>query len=290
MTDIATITSEQISKAVDEILKVMPDYAAVLDVNKKIFIAQEDSKKSTSTEKILIPENVLKSKIQEEFPLITIAEFKIDTTAAARLFREICLIIKNDKSELSESAEHLIKVFDEDKIDFDPLYNAFLKEDESYFDTTASDLQVDKDILSYFVYNSARPSLNICANELSDLLDKNKEWHRGYCPICGSPPALSLFEEDGKRFFCCSFCWYKWRTRRIFCHNCENTDHETLHYYSFEDDEGYRIDVCDKCKKYIKTIDTRNLERFIYPPLEYLSTAHLDIKISEMGFEHTLES
>ena len=290
MSENVTITPDQITKAVDDILKVMPDYSALLELNKNIFIAQENSKKSTDLGEISIPENILKSKIQEEFPLISIADFKIDPSEAARLFREICTIAKKDKSKLSESAAVLIKVFDEEKIDFVQLYSAFLKEDESYFDTTASELQIDKDILAYFVYNSARPSLNLCANELSELLDKNKEWHRGYCPICGSPPALSLFEEDGRRFFCCSFCWYKWRTRRIFCHNCENSDHETLHYYSFEGDEGYRIDVCDKCKKYIKTIDTRNLDRFIYPPLEYLSTAHLDIKIAEMGFKHTLES
>jgi FdhE protein len=42
--------------------------------------------------------------------------------------------------------------------------------------------------------------------------------------------------------------------------------------------------VCDNCKKYIKTLDTRKVERLIYPPLEQISTIHLDIKAQEMGF------
>lgn len=286
---VTTVTSDQITKAVDDILKVMPDYSKLLDLNKKIFIAQEDSRQKTTTEPISIRENVLKSKIQEQFPLINIEEFKINIEAAGRLFSEICRIVKDDDSELSEPAVLLMQAVDDGKVDFELLFKAFLNEDESYFDTASSELQIGKEILAYFVYNSAKPSLNVCASGLSVHLDKNTEWHRGGCPICGSPPALSLFEEDGKRFFCCSFCWHKWRTRRIFCYNCENTDHETLHYYTFEGSEGYRVDVCDKCKKYIKTIDCRVLGRFVYPPLEYISTQHLDLGIREKGFKEPLE-
>lgn len=283
------VTSDRISKAVDDILKVMPDYSILLELNKKIFIAQEDSKRSTTIDKIVIPENILKSKIKEQFPLINISEFKINIEKSAELFRSICQIVQNGNTEFSPSADLLMKAIDDGKIDFERLFKAFVNEDESYFEKASAGLQIEKEILAYFVYNSAGPSLNLCAQDLSAYLDKNNEWHRGYCPICGSPPVLSLFEEDGKRFFCCSFCWYKWRTRRIFCYNCENSDHETLHYYSFEGSEGYRIDVCDKCKRYIKTIDCRVVTRFIYPPLEYISTEHMDLKIQEQGFKGPLE-
>jgi FdhE protein len=43
--------------------------------------------------------------------------------------------------------------------------------------------------------------------------------------------------------------------------------------------------LCDRCKKYIKALDTRKVDRLIYPPLEQISTLHLDIKAQEMGFE-----
>jgi hypothetical protein len=32
-------------------------------------------------------------------------------------------------------------------------------------------------------------------------------------------------------------------------------------------------------------VNTREIERIIYPPLENVSTIHLDIKAQEMGFE-----
>jgi FdhE protein len=114
-------------------------------------------------------------------------------------------------------------------------------------------------------------------------------WERGYCPVCGSNPTLSLFGENGRRFLVCGFCWHKWPSSRMFCHNCGNRDHDTLRYYTFEDEEAYRTDVCDKCRHYIKTVDCRVLGRFVYPPLECIATSHLDIKMQDMGFENSEE-
>ena len=97
---------------------------------------------------------------------------------------------------------------------------------------------------------------------------------------------LSMFEgEVGERFLLCGFCWHKWSSKRLYCPFCDNTDNKTLNYLYSEEEKEYRIDLCDKCKKYIKTIDTRKTERIIYPPLEQVATLHLDIKAKEMKYE-----
>ena len=120
---------------------------------------------------------------------------------------------------------------------------------------------------------------------ISVNLDKDIEWDKGYCPVCGSMPELSLFEENGKRFLICGFCSHKWASKRMYCPFCENSDHETLQYYSIDDEEEYRVDVCEKCKKYIKTIDIKKTTRTIYAPLEIRSTPYIDIKFEEMGYK-----
>jgi len=38
-------------------------------------------------------------------------------------------------------------------------------------------------------------------------------------------------------------------------------------------------------KKYVKTVDTRKIDRFFYPPLEQIATLHLDMKANETGLE-----
>jgi len=45
------------------------------------------------------------------------------------------------------------------------------------------------------------------------------------------------------------------------------------------------VDVCDKCKKYVKTIDVRKLQRPMYPVVEQIATLHLDMMAREQGLE-----
>jgi FdhE protein len=98
-------------------------------------------------------------------------------------------------------------------------------------------------------------------------------------------PILSILESDGVRSLICGFCWYAWSVKRGFCPFCENQENKQLHYFFSEEEEEYRVYLCDNCNKYIKTIDTRKAARMIYPPLEQVLTLHLDFKAQEEGFE-----
>jgi FdhE protein len=86
----------------------------------------------------------------------------------------------------------------------------------------------------------------------------------------------------------CSFCSHEWASGRIFCPFCENREQKTLHYFFSEEEKGYRVDVCDRCQKYIKTIDTREMERLVYLFVEQISTLHLDMLAQEQGLESGL--
>ena len=281
--------SNRLSKSVEDLKHNKPDYSPLLDLYEKIFLAQEESRPSVSLEETEIPSELIQTKIKEGFPLIDISQFKIDYSEGQKLFRRLCDILIEGENEFSESAAAIARVFDANRIDYPSMCNFFLNEDEKSFNAVAGELDVDNASLAFILYNSIKPSLSVNAEKLSSRIDENEIWEKGYCPVCGSQASLSLFEENGKRYLVCGFCWHKYASKRVFCHYCENTDHETLHYYSFEDEEGYRVDVCDKCKKYIKTIDCRVFGRYLYPPLEYISTAHLDIKMEEMEFENAFD-
>ena len=70
-----------------------------------------------------------------------------------------------------------------------------------------------------------------------------------------------------------------------YCPFCDNSTNKDLHYLFSAEEKNLRVDLCDKCGKYLKTLDTRQTDRLIYPPLEQVSTLHLDIKAREEGFE-----
>lgn len=285
MSENMTITSDQITKAAESLKELRPAYGAILDFYKQIFIAQEDSKDKIQISQIQISEKMLSIKAEENFPLINMSEFAIDAKASKILLIKICGITKESSGDMASSAQAILKAIDAEEFDFDSLFFGLLEEDDSIFEKTAKKHDIKKDDLAFIVYNTIKPSLSLCAKQLSTYLDKDKPWGKGYCPICGSPPGLSMFQGEGERFLLCAFCWHKWSSRRLYCPFCDNTDTKTLNYFFSEDEKEYRVDLCDKCKKYIKSIDTRKTERIIYPPLEQVATLHLDIKAKEMKYE-----
>ncbi|MGO8990305.1 MAG: formate dehydrogenase accessory protein FdhE [bacterium] len=88
----------------------------------------------------------------------------------------------------------------------------------------------------------------------------------------------------GKRYLLCSSCGYPWRIDRLFCPFCSSKDQDSLHYFHGEGEETHRIDLCDNCHHYIKTIDYRNLQESD-PVLEDLATLHLDILATQKGYK-----
>ena len=68
------------------------------------------------------------------------------------------------------------------------------------------------------------------------------------------------------------------------CAVCGSKEQQYLEYFYGEGEEAYRIDICGKCRHYIKTIDQRDLEPSD-PFLEDLATLHLDVIAVDRGYE-----
>jgi len=155
---------------------------------------------------------------------------------------------------------------------------------EQKIEQVADEFGLDKKVFSFLTMSSLKPSIETGMGQFRSQLDP-ETWLKGYCPMCGSLPSLSLLkEETGKRYLLCSYCGYQWRIDRLFCPFCRNTGQESLHYFYGEGEEAYRIDLCDKCHQYIKTIDYRNLAESD-PFLEDLATLHLDILATQKSYE-----
>lgn len=277
-------STDEIRKAVKEIKKIKPGYSLMLDLYEEIYIAQEESKNGIHLEDYKMSGETLSLKLKNQFPLVNISQFVIDKKNSEMLFKRLCGILANTESELTEPVKKIIDIIENNNASTDKLFSAFLGEDESLFDSIENEFQINKKILGYIIYNSIKPSIVIFSQKMSEYLDKENGWDKGCCPVCGSAPELSVFEENGKRFMICGFCNHKWASKRIYCPFCENTDHNTLKYFEIEDEEEYRVDVCGICKKYIKTVDLTKTTRSVYPPLEFHSTPYIDLKFNEMGF------
>ena len=104
-------------------------------------------------------------------------------------------------------------------------------------------------------------------------------WSAGNCPICGHWPSLSLLDgkEEGRRYLWCLQCGTHWRHPRLRCAFCGNEDQALLTHHQIDGQEGYRLQGCRVCKRYLK--EFRSLEARDQVPWDavYLGTAELDL-------------
>ncbi|HKW64990.1 MAG TPA: formate dehydrogenase accessory protein FdhE [Candidatus Acidoferrum sp.] len=78
------------------------------------------------------------------------------------------------------------------------------------------------------------------------------------CPLCGSRPLLGVLRPEGdggKRYLLCSFCSQEWEFRRILCATCGQEAEDKLPVYIAEESPHVRVEACDTCKFYLRTID-----------------------------------
>lgn len=284
MTSYLALTAEQVKKAVESVKKSKPVYAEILEFYGGVFEAQENCKGRIDLEPLQLSEELQTARAREQLPLIEIGEFIFDNKESAALFLTLSHLAVEANPDLSAAAKVIIAAVGK-TIKPDELFEGLLKGNEALFENIVDELEIEKPVLGFLTYNSLKPSIGACAEQLAVYLNPNEPWLQGYCPVCGSAPILSLLEDEGQRKLVCSFCWHLWSAKRVHCPYCDSSQNKDLHYFYSEEEKDTRVDVCDNCKKYIKTLDTRKVERLIYPPLEQISTIHLDIKAQEMGFE-----
>jgi FdhE protein len=285
MTDPHRLQSERIEKAAESLREVFPEYDALLSFYENLFIAQETARLQLNLDPIATAPAVFNLRHKNRMPLIDLREFVFDTAAGRRLMTNICRILRDSESEMVSSAAALEIAVTGAGVDIETLFSSLLSGNDSYFQSTAERLQCDKHALLFITYNSLKPALLNGAETLSVYLSDPAGWKKGICPICGQLPAIGVMDFEGHRAMACSFCWQEWPLPRLFCPFCSNTDSRTLNYLCSETEPSYRLDCCEKCRKYIKIVDMRTASHAVYLPLEQVASLHLDIKARQSGYE-----
>ena len=263
------------------------DYAEILRFYGKIFEIYATASPRLYLKLPKVEKPIMDIREKEGFPLISREEFLIDVPSSTALFEAICTASKHANEKMRTNIQILEEAFSVNALRLEDLLKRHT--DDAYLDSVIRDFGIDRAILKFLIHMSIYPSLHAHAEMLKDQINL-KQWLRGYCPICGSRPLMSEFNAEGQREYLCSFCGFEWPGERLKCSFCENSDHTKLHYFYAEGDEAYRVDLCDACNQYIKTVDSRKLD---YEPdlgLEDIVTIHLDILASEKGFKRPVTS
>lgn len=277
-------TPDLVRLAAEGILAARPAYRELIAFYGHIFAAQEEVRPRLRLNPIPLSEDLIRIKRREQLPLVMAAEMVFDSQASEHLLSELCRIAVDCGSELAGAARMLSDRAEKATALFGP----FLKAQESVVIAGAEEMGIEPKALAFFLYHALRPSLCGCAAQLAGYLEPSPSGEQGYCPVCGSSPAIAWLEGEGQRYLFCSFCWHKWPLNRALCPFCSSRNQEGLFYLYSEEEKEYRVDACQSCRKYIKTVDSRVLNRCAYPALEQVASLHLDLKAAEAGYTAAL--
>jgi formate dehydrogenase accessory protein FdhE len=116
--------------------------------------------------------------------------------------------------------------------------------------------------------------------------------HRATCPICSSEPVCAVLRDQyhgARRGLICSLCMNEWSFPRLRCPGCGEERFEALPVFTPEAMPHVRIDACETCKLYIKTIDLTK-DGLAVAVVDELATASLDIWARSHGYSKVVRN
>jgi FdhE protein len=108
-------------------------------------------------------------------------------------------------------------------------------------------------------------------------------WTHGYCPACGSWPAVAEV-VGGHRTLRCSFCSSAWELTAYACIYCGESGDPFITAAPNEERKDRRVEVCSGCGGYLKTEDVPELSPFPLLSISDIETTDLDVAAMEHGY------
>ncbi len=134
---------------------------------------------------------------------------------------------------------------------------------------------------------AARLVLEVFATELSILPHREMETTPDRCPHCGFPVLCSIAREEGmgrRRSALCSLCSSEWPVARLGCLRCGEQEASRLPVFSFDAWAHIRVEACDACGGYLKSIDmTKDAEALPVP--DDIASSAINIWAFEQGYQ-----
>ena len=199
-------------------------------------------------------------------------------------------------------ARHLREVLERGEIDVGSLLAASLGRRQAAIRTRAQHVGVSPDLTWVTAEMAVGPlacrlrrRTLAAAHGQPELAGALAGWERGYCPACGSWPALAEFrdgdaagdghaagDEDGGRRLRCSFCGAGWPCREGACIYCGAGGDGLV--TAAGAGAGQRAELCRSCGGYLKCVAGGEPAPFELLPVVDLETSDLDAGAMERGY------
>ena len=215
-------------------------------------------------------------------PLITRVEPVIDPGRFAALLTDLAALYAESRPEARPLAEGLSAAPASERRE---LAEALL--DGADPAPWAQRYQAEGDLLLALAGLVLQPFMARFARAVGRLAPLNL-WRKNQCPVCGAAPDLCRIDPDNIRHLHCPQCDTQWEHHRLACAVCDSDDVKQVNILTLAELEPWRVEVCDHCGGYIKTLDQRHGGHLAMPRIDlYLEdarTLQLDLLAEQEGY------
>ncbi len=179
--------------------------------------------------------------------------------------------------------------------DLSILAKAYLEGNCRVFQSSVQNIVGAAGALGFVVNWTLSAVLNAARIQWENAVDLSS-WSKGYCPVCGSLPAISYLSKPngptseflrgggGQKFLHCALCGQNWRFKRNRCPACDTDDKDNRIYYREVGETSERFDACRHCGHYLLGIDLRENNVSASLDMAAVGMVHLDILARGKGF------
>lgn len=287
-------TVERVEKEIEYYTRRKRSYKDAFALYREVYAVQMEYLPRVDFTLDLAPEEI-KSRLEQGCFLLSNTALEIDRSLFVEILRSVCQAVRRRAPRPPEGLESLpdIEAFQGENL------AAFLKEVQLVDKVEMEKLitgkgideetGIDREVISYVIFMSLKPFYLSCMQQAREKTDF-AVWREGYCPICGQRPMMAkLREDDGARVLECWLCHAQWVFPRLECPFCKNSDQKKLQFFYVKGDAGHRVHVCEKCKRYIKTTNAKELEKDVILDIENIITMRLDLLARREGYKPAVE-
>ena len=224
------------------------------------------------------------ARLNQKKPILGEDNFILEEKELEYIFELIFPTFKKFFSRIAEQVARIEELYDKRKLPLGRLSIAQVVGDKNPSMEISKKHNVPVVLLEKVIEFVSSPYLELCAEFYNKKLAQFN-WKQPFCPICGNVPTMAIVnEKKATRNLWCRFCDTTWSFDEMVCPFCLNSDAASQKIVFYSDRKPIRIDACDKCNNYIKTIDELISSQIMHISVKNVETFYLDMIAKILGY------
>jgi len=268
-----------------------PDLAPALDLQRTLLTLVVDLKHALDAgglPRLSLPAKYLAAKLARGVPIFCGEPIPLPVPVLTPVLQQYCEALAVGGA--GDAAARIGDAIRSGQIEPGSLLAASLARNQTAIRTGASHRGLAPDLVWLVAELAVSPFVHLLQRMLFShptddrLLSALEAWHHGYCPACGSWPAVAEV-VSGHRTLRCSFCSCGWELAAYACIYCGESGEKFVTAAPDDERKDRRVEVCSSCGGYLKTVDLPELSPFPLLSISDIETTDLDLAAMEHGYQ-----